>query len=123
MKSFRILTTLGFSALLALAAHAQMSTFPTPPPLPSPSASAPEPAAPSSSPTGLSSTPPARSSSGAPALTAGTLTSMEALDNKTALQDGDTISFRVIEDRDDPVQRIVTDTGEVDFPYIGPVKV
>jgi protein involved in polysaccharide export with SLBB domain len=48
---------------------------------------------------------------------------MEALDDKTLLEDGDTISFRVIEDRDDPVQRVVTDTGEVDFPYIGRVKV
>jgi protein involved in polysaccharide export with SLBB domain len=33
------------------------------------------------------------------------------------------VSFRVIEDRDDAVSRIVTDTGEVDFPYIGRVKV
>jgi protein involved in polysaccharide export with SLBB domain len=48
---------------------------------------------------------------------------MEELDDKTLLEDGDTISFRVIEDRDDPVQRVVTDTGEVDFPYIGRVKV
>jgi len=124
MKSFRILTLLGFSAALTLAAHAQMSTFPTPPPLPSPSASSSStPAAPESSTSGSSSTAPARGSSGAPALTAGSLNTMEALDNKTTLQDGDTLSFRVIEDRDDPVQRIVTDTGEIDFPYIGPVKV
>jgi protein involved in polysaccharide export with SLBB domain len=48
---------------------------------------------------------------------------MTALDDKTALSPGDHISFRVIEDRDDAVPRIVTDTGEVDFPYIGRVKV
>jgi protein involved in polysaccharide export with SLBB domain len=48
---------------------------------------------------------------------------MSALDDKVPLQEGDTISFRVIEDRDDPVTRVVTDTGEVDFPYIGRVKV
>jgi protein involved in polysaccharide export with SLBB domain len=123
MKSFRILTTLGFCAVLTLAAHAQMSTFPAPPPLPSPSASASTPAAPAPSISDSSPTAPARGSSGAPALTAGSLNSIEALDNKTTLQDGDTISFRVIEDRDEPVQRVVTDTGEVDFPYIGPVKV
>jgi polysaccharide export outer membrane protein len=124
MKSLRILTTtLGISATLMLAAHAQMSTFPAPPPLPSPGASTPAPAAPASSESGSSSTAPARGSSGAPALTAGSLNSIEALDNKTTLQDGDTISFRVIEDRDEPVQRIVTDTGAIDFPYIGPVKV
>ncbi len=56
-------------------------------------------------------------------MTAATLTSMSALDDKVALEDGDTVSFRVIEDRDDPVTRVVTDTGEVDFPYIGRVKV
>jgi protein involved in polysaccharide export with SLBB domain len=124
MKLFRILTTLGLAAGLTLAAHAQMSSFPTPPPLPSPGASSSTPAAPAASTSGSSSNALARgSSSGAPALTAGSLNSMEVLDNKTTLQDGDTLSFRVIEDRDDPVQRTVTDTGEIDFPYIGPVKV
>jgi protein involved in polysaccharide export with SLBB domain len=48
---------------------------------------------------------------------------MEALDDKITLQPGDHISFRVIEDKDQAVPRIVTDTGEVDFPYIGRVKV
>jgi protein involved in polysaccharide export with SLBB domain len=51
------------------------------------------------------------------------LSSMEALDDKIALVPGDRISFRVIEDRDDAVPRIVTDTGEVDFPYVGRLKV
>jgi polysaccharide export outer membrane protein len=102
-----------------------MSTFPTPPPLPSPDASTSAPAAPSNSASGSESTTPGKSSTPAtaPALTASTLTTMESLDNKTTLQDGDNVSFRVIEDRDDAVQRVVTDTGEVDFPYIGPVKV
>ena len=40
----------------------------------------------------------------APAMTAATLTSMNALDDKVALEDGDTVSFRVIEDRDDHVR-------------------
>jgi protein involved in polysaccharide export with SLBB domain len=48
---------------------------------------------------------------------------MEVLDDKNPLEVGDTISFRVIEDRDDAVTRVVTDTGEVDFPYVGRLKV
>ena len=56
-------------------------------------------------------------------LTAEILTSMAALDDKVTLQPGDRISFRVIEDKDLAVPRIVTHTGEVDFPYIGCVKV
>jgi len=127
MKAPRILTTFAFGAALTLGAHAQMSSFPAPPPLASPSASAstsaPAPAAPAPTASGSGANASARGASGSPALTAGSLNSIEALDNKTTLQDGDTISFRVIEDRDDPVQRVVTDTGEVDFPYIGPVKV
>ncbi|HEX4139104.1 MAG TPA: polysaccharide biosynthesis/export family protein [Candidatus Methylacidiphilales bacterium] len=120
MKPLRILGALVACAAFASTARAQMSTFPAPPPLPS-APSAPATLAPPSD-----SAAPARSSAApatAPALTAATLNSMEALDNKTALADGDTISFRVIEDRDDPVQRVVTDTGAVDFPYIGPVTV
>jgi polysaccharide export outer membrane protein len=48
---------------------------------------------------------------------------MSALDDKIPLKAGDRVSFRVIEDQDDAVPRIVTDTGEVDFPYIGRIKV
>jgi len=121
--------------------HAQMSTFPAPPPLAPPSDHASDdpakaPAAPTSDSTdsiaaaekkvlesaesSLTNSP---SSPAAPPVTAATLSSMAALDDKVALEAGDTISFRVIEDRDDAVSRIVTDTGEVDFPYIGRVKV
>jgi len=128
-KRLHFMMSLAAWAGLSLTAHAQMSNFPAPPPLPQPDnsssvnsqpASLAPPAGSGSSSAGKSpGTPPPA----APALSAATLNSMEALDDKTPLQDGDTISFRVIEDRDDPVQRIVTDTGEVDFPYIGPVKV
>jgi protein involved in polysaccharide export with SLBB domain len=48
---------------------------------------------------------------------------MDVLDDKVALEAGDRISFRVIEDQDDAVPRLVTDTGEVDFPYVGRMKV
>ena len=54
---------------------------------------------------------------------ASTLTSMAALDDKIPLEAGDSISIRILEDRDDPVSKVVTDTGEVAFPYIGRLKV
>jgi len=74
---------------------------------------------PSLSPT--NTTPPANPTDNTP-VTASTLNSMSALDDKIPLEAGDRISFRVIEDRDDAVSRIVTDTGEVDFPYVGRLK-
>jgi protein involved in polysaccharide export with SLBB domain len=61
--------------------------------------------------------------SSATPITAATISSMTALDDKVLLEAGDTISFRVIEDRDEAVSRVVTDTGEVNFPYINRVKV
>ena len=132
-------------------AHAQLSTFPEPPPLnptaPSPSAPGgespapvpapalppapapadnsqplpPEAAAPSAMTNASPSAPPV-TSAGIP-ISAASLNSMSALDDKISLLPGDRISFRVIEDQDDAVPRIVTDTGEVDFPYIGRIKV
>src|SRR5207249_970063 len=36
---------------------------------------------------------------------------------------GDIVSFSIVEDRDPPVFKRVTDTGEIDFPYIGRVPV
>jgi len=139
MNTLRLLLILIAGLFLAAGAHAQMSTFPSPPQLPPPSQSSA-----SSSGNDASLSPPADSDSSSgskspgasantntntntntshPTATAATLNSMEALDDKTLLQDGDTISFRVIEDRDEAVQRVVGDTGEVDFPYIGLVKV
>jgi len=125
MKKLHFLNAVGLWAALSLAAQGQMSTFPAPPSLPSPSSSAGStPSSPSgSNGSSTGTTTGSSTSSKAPALTAANLNSMDALDDKTALQDGDTISFRVIEDRDEAVQRVVTDTGDVDFPYIGPVKV
>jgi protein involved in polysaccharide export with SLBB domain len=56
-------------------------------------------------------------------ISAQTLSNMSALDDKNSLHPGDRISFRVVEDRDPAQPRIVTDTGEVDFPYVGRLKV
>jgi len=117
---------------------AQMSTFPPPPPLATPAKPAANPPANPSSTTnpdfGIPTqgganaaatpapTPPAGGNDQLP-VTAGLLNSMGALDDKITLQAADRISFRVIEDKDPAVPRIVTDTGEVDFPYVGRVKV
>ena len=176
-------TLIGFLAVWAgfsSVGSAQMSTFPTPPPLtprsnqgsepatngpssafpsPPPLAPSPPPLTPSpeqgsepatNGPSDVSNVPPpgtmgdttggaARSGaassplspSNTPAtnilnttpISASTLNSMTVLDDKVILEAGDRISFRVIEDRDEAVPRLVTDTGEVDFPYIGRLKV
>lgn len=137
MKTITLISLIGMWAMSAAASLAQVSTFPQPPPLAPPtehtSEQAPKnpsdmsaPSASGSSTQGVSSnsgdSASVNTSKTAP-VSAATLTSMEALDDKNLLQVGDTISFRVIEDRDDAVTRIVTDTGEVDFPYIGRLKV
>jgi polysaccharide export outer membrane protein len=128
-------------------AQAQLSSFPTPPPLePAPSAppanpaTSPEPATPDATAPPAAPTPapvpetltPATPGTSAPAggpasggvpISAASLSSMTALDDRIPLHPGDRVSFRVIEDQDDAVSRVVTDTGEIDFPYIGRVKV
>jgi polysaccharide biosynthesis/export protein len=48
--------------------------------------------------------------------------SMAALDEKKRLGPNDYVSFRVVEDRDNDSQRLrVSDNGELEVPYIGPV--
>jgi len=42
-------------------------------------------------------------------------------DDKYRLRVGDKIAFQILEDRDMPKNLVVTDSGEVDFPYIGRV--
>lgn len=49
-------------------------------------------------------------------------TSMEALDNAQKLGIGDHVSFRVIEDKEDSKPLVVTDSGELDVPYLGRIK-
>lgn len=126
---------IGMLTAFSAVCSAQMSTFPAPPPLP-PRASAPgSDQATNSAPANLApvntsatqpddgNTPSGTAANAAVPVTAATLTSMNALDDKSTLSPGDRISFRVIEDRDEAVPRVVTDTGEVDFPYVGRVKV
>jgi polysaccharide export outer membrane protein len=47
---------------------------------------------------------------------------MKLLDDKRILSAGDRVSFRVMEDREDPKQLLVTDSGELEVPYVGRVK-
>lgn len=45
--------------------------------------------------------------------------SMDALDDKYKLAIGDRLSFRIVEDEEDPKPLLVTDSGELEVPYIG----
>ena len=135
MKTTFLFILAGLWLAVPVPGSAQMSTFPTPPPLAPPSDGPGTKSDPAATDDSIALTEkkvldsaeaPATNSAPAPSappVTAATLTSMTALDDKARLEAGDTISFRVIEDRDQAVSRVVTDTGEVDFPYIGRVKV
>ena len=46
-------------------------------------------------------------------------TNFDVLDDKYHLSIGDQLSFRIIEDEDDPKPLVVTDSGDVQVPYIG----
>jgi protein involved in polysaccharide export with SLBB domain len=47
----------------------------------------------------------------------------ETLDDKTKLGAGDRVSFRVAEDKDEPKLIYVSDSGELEVPYLGRVEV
>ncbi len=44
---------------------------------------------------------------------------LNVLDDKYRLAIGDTLSFKIIEDEDDPKILVVTDSGDLEVPYIG----
>lgn len=48
--------------------------------------------------------------------------SMEVLNNDVKLNRGDTLSYRVVEERTPPIPMTVTDSGEVEVPFIGRVS-
>lgn len=50
---------------------------------------------------------------------AATLDSMSALNDKTKLGNGDTVSYRVVEEQKDPILLTVSDSGELTIPLIG----
>jgi polysaccharide biosynthesis/export protein len=47
------------------------------------------------------------------------IVSMESLDDSRQLDRGDVISFRVVEDREEPKQLVITELGELEVPYAG----
>ena len=49
----------------------------------------------------------------------GSTNSMDALDDKHRLAIGDRLSFRIIEDEEDPKPLFVTDSGDLEVPYLG----
>jgi protein involved in polysaccharide export with SLBB domain len=50
---------------------------------------------------------------------AGITNSMDALDDKHTLAIGDRLSFRIVEDEEDPKPLVVTDSGDLEVPYLG----
>ena len=59
-------------------------------------------------------------SSGAPPTL--NLDGMATLDDRRALSIGDHLFFRILEDNDQPKQLLVTDSGEIEAPYVGRVQ-
>lgn len=49
-------------------------------------------------------------------------TSMEVLNDVLILKSGDRLSFRILEDKREPIGLYVTDSGEMEVPLIGRVK-
>lgn len=45
--------------------------------------------------------------------------SMDSLDNRQKLGPGDRITYRVLEDQDDPKSLLITDSGDLEVPYLG----
>ena len=52
----------------------------------------------------------------------GTNSETYVADDKYKLRIGDKVSFQIVEDRDAPKSLLVTDSGELDIPYIGRVS-
>jgi polysaccharide export outer membrane protein len=44
------------------------------------------------------------------------------LDDRRKLNVGDRVAFRILEDREDPKQLVIADSGELEVPYVGRVK-
>jgi polysaccharide export outer membrane protein len=74
--------------------------------------------------TNRSGAPPAVSPAPPPSVVAGQPVpdEMRTLDDRQKLGVGDRVTFRVKEDRDEPRPLVVTDSGELEVPYVGRVK-
>ncbi len=98
-------------AALAFALHAAPAQQgPAPARLPEIPAGTPPPPLPANAPTRAGSAP------------VSTTVSMEVLDANRPLGRGDVVNFRIVEDRDPAVSLQVTDSGDLEVPYIGRVR-
>lgn len=98
-------------AAMAFALHAAPAQQgPAPARLPAPTAGTPPPPLPANAPTRAGSAP------------VSTTVSMEVLDANRPLGRGDVVNFRIVEDRDPAVSLQVTDSGDLEVPYIGRVR-
>lgn len=52
----------------------------------------------------------------------GAVKSMDQLDSTTQINIGDHLSFRIVEDEDQPVSLVVNDAGQVEIPYLGKLQ-
>lgn len=66
----------------------------------------------------LTENPPTRAGTAAVSATV----SMDVLDDTRPLRRGDVINLRIVEDRDPPVSLQITDSGDLETPYVGRVK-
>lgn len=62
---------------------------------------------------------PAKSPSPSVGTTTAATNAMEALDDKYLLAKGDRLSFRIVEDEENPIALTVMDSGELEVPHIG----
>lgn len=67
----------------------------------------------------VASIPPAASSDEATVSVASSMNSMAALNDETKLNNGDRVSYRVIEEQKDPVFLTISDSGELEVPLVG----
>src|SRR5260221_10614971 len=65
---------------------------------------------------------PALDGTGSAALSPLLFTDMELLNDSVKLGKGDHVTFRVIEDEEDPKSLTVNDAGELEVPYLGLVR-
>jgi polysaccharide biosynthesis/export protein len=52
----------------------------------------------------------------------GPVKSMDQLDSTTQINIGDHLSFRIVEDEEQPVSLVVNDAGQVEIPYLGKLQ-
>jgi polysaccharide export outer membrane protein len=67
----------------------------------------------------LPASPPSEFAASPQVLKASFINSMDALDEKHKLAIGDRLSFRILEDEEDSKPLLVTDSGELELPYLG----